>query len=550
MKATKFFLIVLIFLSILIGVFALPPRSVTPFDQDPSLESHQLVPKFLPTLAQNTSSDYGQTSFPLDSGDCPDASNIVKGPPRILCFKLIGDPSARRQFQLHAVGKDPDDNLTLLVLKKISSSSSPIIIPCQETVCPGTWNITEEQEGAVLYVVEAWNKDNQRGSATLNVLVRSSGSPQFILRTAAVERDGIHPIANQSQRFVNPTTISVTNGNTTASQTGNPFATFHVPANILLQVSYTAEKFSPDNDFYFFDERLNTCQENQCQFTNGERTTTCTMFLTTSSTDLSAITTYSCRYQHAAYAADFLYTPFGDPLGKNVIHVLNPLYSIKETPLGAHPYTAPALSFSPTVVRFQEDEVVTGFDLDQFVHVQGFDKKDLAWHFIPSSHININISDQHKASFSLRDQLFLGKEFVSFRVVAPTGESAEDKLLVDVVPKNNLAPQFVGFTPYKKEITMEFGNTTNFTALAFDREYDPLAYQWKINDAVILKNSLWFSYKPKQVGKETIAVEASDGKQTSSFDWNVFTQDTIPPTQTNFTITPHPLNRTQPVSIS
>ncbi len=473
----------------------------------------------------------------LDQGDCPDTLNLTKGPPTILCSQVSENPTANTAFQIKVTAKDPDDLLTNISLKKIPEATNVWqTLPCSKNVCTGIWNIKETSAGAYTYVIEAKNKFSQKTSTTVTVLVNpSTTTSSFKLRTAA--------ITAEQGTFISGVNITITSATETKSQIGNPFTTWDVPANTTLEVKYEAQNLAIDADYYFFDEKLNTCG-NTCTLKTGTRETTCTAH-----TDQNNLKIFQCRYTNTEnkYAADFVYIPYGDPSGDNLIRILNPMFT------QSNGKTAIALQFSPTTVSFEEGKSST-IDLNSFVEVNGVSKDQLKWSVANNDKIHITIEGS-KATFSQKDLNFVGKQLIQFTVKTPTGESTSNSLLVRIIGTNNKHPYFINVTPQTNElIKLEVGDSIPFSVYAKDPEGDQIQYTWEVNNQIEKTNTLRFIFTSNATGNYIITARIADKKSrattTWDYSWSVAVYDHIPPTIEETQITPSIQKRLQPVSLT
>ena len=86
----------------------------------------------------------------------------------------------------------------------------------------------------------------------------------------------------------------------------------------------------------------------------------------------------------------------------------------------------------------------------------------------------------------------------------------------------NRSPTIDAFSPSAAAVTVEVGNSLNFTAKCSDPDNDTIIYEWEL-DAVLVSNATEYTYTPvdDDVGSHTLTLTASDGRLTSSQTWTV-----------------------------
>ena len=86
----------------------------------------------------------------------------------------------------------------------------------------------------------------------------------------------------------------------------------------------------------------------------------------------------------------------------------------------------------------------------------------------------------------------------------------------------NRSPTIDAFSPSAATLTVEVGNSLNFTVKCSDPDGDTITYEWEL-DAVLVSNTTEFTYTPvdDDVGSHTLALTVSDGHLTSSQTWTI-----------------------------
>jgi hypothetical protein len=86
----------------------------------------------------------------------------------------------------------------------------------------------------------------------------------------------------------------------------------------------------------------------------------------------------------------------------------------------------------------------------------------------------------------------------------------------------NRSPTIDAFTPTATALTVEVGNSLNYTVKCSDPDNDTITYEWEL-DADSVSNSTEFTYAPGDVdiGSHTLTVTVSDGRLTSSQTWTI-----------------------------
>jgi len=86
----------------------------------------------------------------------------------------------------------------------------------------------------------------------------------------------------------------------------------------------------------------------------------------------------------------------------------------------------------------------------------------------------------------------------------------------------NRSPTVDAFTPTAAALTVEVGNSLNFTVRCSDPDGDTITYEWEL-DAVLVSNTTEHTYTPvdADVGSHTLTLTVSDGRLTSSQTWTI-----------------------------
>jgi hypothetical protein len=86
----------------------------------------------------------------------------------------------------------------------------------------------------------------------------------------------------------------------------------------------------------------------------------------------------------------------------------------------------------------------------------------------------------------------------------------------------NRSPTIDAFTPTAAPLTVEAGNSLNFTVKCSDPDGDTISYEWEL-DAVLVSNATGYTYTPvgDDVGSHTLTLTVSDGRLTSSQTWTI-----------------------------
>lgn len=86
----------------------------------------------------------------------------------------------------------------------------------------------------------------------------------------------------------------------------------------------------------------------------------------------------------------------------------------------------------------------------------------------------------------------------------------------------NRSPTIDAFAPTAAALTVEAGNSLNFTVKCSDPDGDTITYEWEL-DAVLVSNATEFTYTPvdDDVGSHTLTLTVNDGRLTSSQTWTI-----------------------------
>ncbi|MBW2999474.1 hypothetical protein KY339_02275, partial [Candidatus Woesearchaeota archaeon] len=421
--------------------------------------------------------------------------------------QVVGEP-----FTITVTAADSDDNVTAITLGRPPYTSQSDWEPQQcspaAPVCTKTWTITENAAGEYEYKVKAKNSLNQVISQTLDVTVNEEATTDsFIFRTAAI--DGALFDQTSQVSYVDSTVriFDPTEGDDYIEQEGEPFATFDVLSNRVLEVQYTAEAFMADTDFLYFDENLPNCAGNECTFSSQIWETTCTY--------IAVNDNYDCTLVNTEYndAIRFTYTPFGDSLGNNVIRFLNGLYRVG----------APILNLeSLDTITFQEGTShTTSFKLVDFVYYDG-DKDSLSWD-VSANFMDVVINNDTSLTITPTQSDFVGNDVLTVTVSDGTN-SDSDVLYVTVSESVNHFPSIDSFSPDSPVDVLE-GQNQLFTITVSDPDNDPLEVIWLLDSAVAAVNRLDYTYTAPSVDApevHIVSVTVSDDNDNYvSMDWTV-----------------------------
>jgi hypothetical protein len=86
----------------------------------------------------------------------------------------------------------------------------------------------------------------------------------------------------------------------------------------------------------------------------------------------------------------------------------------------------------------------------------------------------------------------------------------------------NRAPTIDSFTPSAAALTVNVGDSLNFTAVCSDPDNDTLTYEWKLDNSLV-STSTEHLYAPvdNDIGTHTLALTVSDGHLTDTQTWTI-----------------------------
>ncbi|GEM_PF-5497024 len=506
-----------------------------------------ILQKALNTTKKETAlkkKDAQQQHTPSDTATAEQAlEEPTSGPPEILTTSITGDTLIGKTFTIHVHARDPDDILQMIRIKKAPYASATAwkTQSCTTTICDVAMSFTEQQSGSFPYIIEAVNTYGETDTRTIPITITpSSLSQTYLFLPAAI--DGARYDNEHTTVSLSPTAINLTDGITTLTATGDPYASFRVNANTLVKVTYTKKGYAPDDDYYYFDSRLPQCSGMGCSFTDGIKTTICRFQHSPS---------YLCTYTNTEkeYAADFTYTATDPTLGKNVIRVLNPLY----------PQKAPVLNFQNMTLTLTPEKPTAAFSLASFVLDTDTPLPNLLWRADADHRFQILIKNL-TATITLTDPSFTGSTFIRFYVQDPEGNTNTDVLHIVVPQTANHAPVLTTTTPDSNFIRMLFTAQLPLTGYATDADADSLTYTWLVDGNPVTADSLRYTFTPLSFLHDqqrdqnfTITFQVSDGKETTSKEWRIAALqrlEEIPPAVSDLRMQPALQARAQPIRIN
>ncbi len=121
-----------------------------------------------------------------------------------------------------------------------------------------------------------------------------------------------------------------------------------------------------------------------------------------------------------------------------------------------------------------------------------------------------------------------GSHIIEFVARDPNGGETRKKMTITVMERNH-APTIENFAPDENPVYAGHYQELNFTVTPFDADNDELQYSWFLDQARLSSftdNSLSLKTNPSFAEQFTIRVDVSDGRATTSQEWQVILAST------------------------